>query len=314
MRKSIKALAVSGAAAAALAVAAGTASAAVNPNFSYTTKGAAAVAGYFAHGTNPNLRFSHITAYAGNDGQANQEQLAVTDVTSGNVAGDLLTISNAVGVGLCNQSGGAAAQLGETYIGNGLVDVVYATGHITGSANGDHCQGGIIGTQAKILMANVPVNNTVSLDILYDGSHAYTFRGHRHAAGDVTFSATDLHAAPGVAVQASTHSPGIIFNEGDAGTIADAQTVTPLPGTLPYADVFRSPNLLATFAHVSLNGNVVGGSEVMGSIQNTSAWNAFGVAATKNGGAPTAGNPVYLGFTPFKSDHFKLYIGSPVSS
>lgn len=315
MRKSIKALVAGGAALAAITAAAGTAHASVNNGIAYTPKGAAAVSGYFAHGNNSNVNFTHITSYVGNDGQANQEQLAVSTLPASNVPGANINVSNAVGVGLCNQSGGQAAQLGETYVGNGLVDVVYATGNIPGNVGGDHCEAGIINGPATVLLANVPVNDTVSLDVLYDFAHSYTFRGHRHAAGDVTFSATDLHAAPGFSPQASKHvSGGVKYNEGDAGTIADAVSVTALPGLPPYTDVFRSPNLLATFAHVALDGNVVNGSEVKGSIQNTPAWTAFGVAADLNGGAAGPANPVYLGPTTFKSDHFKLYIGQRTSA
>jgi hypothetical protein len=293
----------------------GVAHASVNPSFSYTAKSAAAVSGYFAHGSSSAVNFTHITSYVGNDGSANQEQLAVTPA-AGLVAGDHISgIANAVGIGLCNQSLGTDAQLGEVYIGNGLMDIVDGAGQLTTPVNGDKCQSGILGSAGTIVLAGVPVNDTVQLDVLYDYAHAYTYRGRHHAAGTITFSATDLSANAGVTAQGTAlpMQHNVIFNEGDAGSVADAGSVIPLSGVPPFTDVKNSPDLLATFAHVALNGNVTGGAEVQGSIQNSSAWNAFGVAATKTGMAPTGGNPVYLGPTTFFDDHFKVYIGQPVS-
>lgn len=307
MRKSIKALVAGGAALAAITAAAGTAHAASGP-VSYTPAGAHSISGYYAHALNNGVNFTHITSYVGSNGTHTIEQLPVSTLSP-------VAIKGAAGIALCNQQTGAAAQVGIVNDGDGTVSVVAATGGFQAPANNDDlCQGGIVnplgtnsgGSSFRVLKTGLPDDNTVSLDILYDNAHAFTYRGHRFSAGTIVFSATDL-SAPGVSYTASVleFHHGLVFNEGDAGAVADTQASIPLTGTPPLAD--GDANLLERFAHVALNGNQVNGPEVFGSIQNTAAWTAFPVASK-------ASNHVYLAPSVFKSDHFSEFVGAPVSN
>jgi hypothetical protein len=181
---------------------------------------------------------------------------------------------------------------------------------ITWTTPGTH---GDIGYSFSILVKNVPDNNTVSLDILYDAQHAYSFKGHSHSAGTITFAATNL-GAPGVSYQASVTAPrGTEFNEADTGVVADTHSTIPLSGTPPFpnpgvnGNLNADPNLLEGFSHVTLAGNPVNGSAVVeGSLQANSAWTAFPVASSASG-------KVYLGPTVFVEDHFLELVGAPVS-
>lgn len=303
---------------------AGTAHASISPVVEYTQKTSnTAVAGIFAHAPSSSVNFTHITAYVGNDGGSSQEQLRpVTDFPIGNVPGGTVNgVVNGVGLGLCNQGYvhlpfGFGAQIGQVYVGGGLVDIVWAVGPFGHALNnGDPCQNGVVNSTANILMANVPVNDTVELDILYDYAHSYFWRGEGHGAGFITFSGTDLSATPGTTVQDGTsllRYPGLKFNEADAGAVADAIAVNPLQGSVPLPDVKFSPDLLATIAHLKLNGNVTGGNELFGPAWgNSVGWNSFYVAADKNGGLPSQGNPLYLAPGQVRSDHIRIYVGQP---
>jgi hypothetical protein len=445
------------------------ANAAVGP-VQYTAKTTSttggAVSGYFAHALNNSVDFTHITSYVGSDGDSTLENLPASTLTN---------IEGGAGIGLCNQGTGAAAQLGDIYIGGGLMDVVYATGTFgTALNNGDKCENGVVnptgangafavtppatatvseadgpaiftvgaggtvpsngnsvmlsipgftaashtvtaanatartfelgtltaigigtgtfkdgagpatsvtvtpapavytvstgtvpgdgahgaytgafpgigyvidatattfelagthngtalgssaatstgsfttGTSVGVtnagdhfgtVLTGVPVNDTVSMDILYDAHAAYTFKGKHHAAGTVTFSATDLSANPGVSPQASvTEAGGTLFTEGDSGVVADDNTVVPLTGTAPLPD--GNANLLVRYAHVSLDGNSTsGGPEVHGSLQSSTAWTAFPVAGTSNG---VASGSLLLSPSVFEDDHFSEFVG-----
>lgn len=381
-----------------------TANASVGPA-EFSSTGSQSISGYFAHALNNSVSFTHITSYAGSDGSHTIEQLPVTtSVTPGSA-----NILGAAGIGLCNQSTGAAAQVGLVYVGGGLVDVVYGTGNFKAPVvnNSDLCQNGIvnptglngspttttvlsftttagknwlvpispgvapaigtkvtvthttpnipafdttyfvvaptggapagsfalattpggtpitapiatngtlrwvtlggnIGDSFGVLKANIPDNDTVSLDILYDSHSAYTFKGHHHAAGTVTFSATDLSSNPGVSYQASTTAPGKSFTEADTGAIANDQNVTALPGTFPFPD--SNTNLLERFAHVSLAGNPVGGGKaVEGSLQANANWTAFPVVSSAHGFD-------YESPSVFSDDHFSELVGAPTSA
>ena len=317
----IRRLVVSVASVAAVAIGAGAfaaANAGVSSHVEWTQKGAGAVAGVFAHAPNSGVDFTDLTTYIGNDGGSDQEQLqaATSFGIGGNVAGGTVTgVVNGLGGALCDQDSTFAAQLGQVYVGGDLVDIVWATGYMGSPLNnGDPCQNGLASSSATILMANVPVNSTVQVQVLYDATHAYTFRGRHHSAGTITFSGTDLSDTPGTTVQDFTRAPrGTEFTEADMGAVADTTLVSPLAGTVPFPDVKGSPVLLGTFAHLQLNGNFADGSgEAHGSGWNNPNLTTFDVAATKNGGPPSAGNPVYLGPGVVKSDHDRIYVGQPV--
>jgi hypothetical protein len=172
---------------------------------------------------------------------------------------------------------------------------------------------GDYGYSFNVLVKGIPDNNTVSLDILYDAQHAYSFKGHSHSAGTITFAATNL-GAPGVSYQGSVTAPhGTEFNEADTGVVADTKSAIPLSGTPPFpnpgvnGNLNADPNLLEGFSHVTLAGNPAnGGAVVEGSLQANSAWTAFPVASSASG-------KVYLGPTVFVEDHFLELVGAPVS-
>ncbi|HEY1705564.1 MAG TPA: hypothetical protein VGG75_38250 [Trebonia sp.] len=165
--------------------------------------------------------------------------------------------------------------------------------------------GGNLDDSFGVLATGIPDNNTVSLDVLYDAAHSYTFKGKVHAAGTITFSATNL-GAPGVTYQAGVSAPGRSFNEADTGVIADTNSITALTGTAPLPD--GNANLLERFAHVTLAGNPVGGgAAVEGSLQDNANWTAFPVASA-NGGV------LYLAPSVFLNDHFSELVGAPVAN
>jgi hypothetical protein len=296
----------------------GTAGASVGP-VQYTPAGQFSISGYYAHALNDTIDFSHLTSYAGSDGNHTIEQLPVTTFP----VSTLHPVGGAAGIALCNQQTGKAAQVGLVNAGSGLVDIVYATGTLTTSNNGDKCQGGLVNPDGLntgyehfgVLVSGIPDNNTDALDILYDAHAAYSFKGHHHAAGTVTFAVTNL-GAPGVSYQASVniHGYNVVFNEADAGAIADTQHLVPLSGTPPYANsgvggnLNADPQLLEGFSHTQADGNSVlpGGTEVHGSFYSNSAWTAFPVASSANG-------KTYLGPTVFSEDHFLELVGSPVT-
>jgi hypothetical protein len=411
---------------------AASAHASVGPvQYTPTGGGANSISGYYAHAINNGIDFSHITSYAGSDGQHTIEQLPVSTI------GSPVAINGAAGIGLCNQQTGEAAQVGLVYAGGGLMDVVDATGYLVSGYNGDLCQGGIVnpsglnstsgfsstnettglsytagspiltvtsgptpplgtivtvvipggtipaggvalsptytihpdassqtlhftvvksgvstfelGTSSNansvltvptgtpqplagivpsvtwqqfahtpgatfgVLKTGIPDNDTVSLDILYDAKHAYSFKGHSHAAGTVTFAATDLGSS-GVSYQGSVTAPhSAEFTEADTGVIDDTQHVVPLSGTPPLpnpgvnGNLNADPNLLEGFSHVTLAGNPANGAAVVeGSLQANSAWTAFPVASSANGRD-------YLVPTEFREDHFLELVGAPVS-
>lgn len=410
---------------------AASAGASVGP-IQYTPTGTDSISGYYAHALNDSVDFTHITSYAGSDGNHTIEQLPVTSISGGKLSG---VIGGAAGIGLCNQGTGAAAQVGLVNAGSGTVDVVYGTGNFSAGNNGDLCQGGIVnpsglngtpttvkpnptaettgfsykpgsdvltvtggnlvppvGTPVNfklpstltgpdltaaqaaltalgltpasgvytlyvvhatgstfevssnkgaapltvpgpvtagtasvtwskpgftivpggnlndsfgVLATGIPDNDTVSLDVLYDAAHSYTFKGKSHPAGTITFSATSL-GAPGVAYQASVSAPGRAFNEADTGVIADTNSITALSGTAPLPD--SNANLLERFAHVTLAGNPVGGgAAVEGSLQDNSNWTAFPVASANSG-------VLYLAPSVFEDDHFSEFVGAPVAN
>jgi hypothetical protein len=268
---------VAGLAGLALAIAPLAASqASVSPVTRYTQAGAAASSGYFTNefgGT-----FTHIQGYIGSNATTSLEQLTPA-------------VTNGVGLGLCNQGTGEAVQLGDVYLGGGLMNVDYTLGTF-GAAKwfGDRCANGLVAAPTGILLAGISVTDTVDGQILYDSHHSH----NGCPAGDVRFEAEDL-TNPGVAVPSPcTALPaGTNFNEGDAGVVADT-TARSAP----------ADNLLVVFAHLGLTD----GAGLHGSFQANSAWTAYPVDSTANG---TKADPALLAPGKFSADHFNENAGSP---
>ena len=271
-------------------LAAGGSAHAANGPPQYTAKSAThAVSGYFASAFG--AYFTHITTYIGSDGNS----ISQLDPSA----------ANGAGIGLCDQTTGEAVQVGQV-LNPGLLTTNVDFGiHNLGPAvsNNDPCQNGTTGITGTLLF-NVPVGNTVEVDILFDQRHPH----NGCHAGQVVFLAQDLSAHNGVTKQ----SPciwvphGTVFTEGDAGVTADDTNVAPLPlQVIPQADT--EPNMLVRFAHVKLNGNAPDG-EIKGSIQNNGAWTTFPVGSTSNG-LPTPGGSLLVAPGPFFDDHFLVKVG-----
>jgi hypothetical protein len=296
-----------GAAAAAVALGASlgatAAQAGVSSHVFYTTKSVkGAVSGYFASAQD--TYFTHITSYIGSDGP-----------TWGKLA---VGTSNGAGDGLCDQNTGEAVQEGIVNNGDGTMNVGYDAGTFTvASSDGDKCHAGTIAGNGassiggfQPLIKNVPIGNTVVVDILSDQHHAH----NGCVAGQIVLQAEDLSGAPGMwhrspcfAAPGGVHT---VFNEADTGTVADDTLVAPLSGAVPQPDG-AGPSELGAFAHVTLSGNDVHGV-VHGSFQNNANWTAFPVASTNNGAAPPAGS-LLLAPTIFFSDHYRVNIGGAVA-
>jgi len=303
---------------------AGAASAGVSGHVYYTPKGATAVAGYEASALGD--YFTHQYAYTGSNG-ATLGQLDATapnaDGSLGNTAAFPLAahVDNGVGIGLCDQNTGDAAQLGIVNIGGGLKDVVWATGvfHSPAADGTDICHNGVVSTFVNagpytaasttgILIAGVPIQNTVTVDILSDQHHAH----NGCAAGTILFSAVNLGDPAAVHNSPCITAPGgtaTVFNEADQGSVADNTAVAPLTGTVPLPDGVT--NSLAVFAHDTLSANTPHGT-AHGSFQADPAWNVFAVASTNNGLAPPAGS-LLLAPSVFRNDHDTLLIGGAVA-
>jgi hypothetical protein len=165
----------------------------------------------------------------------------------------------------------------------------------------------------SVLLTDVPVNDTVDLGILSDAKSDFTFKGHNFGANTVTLTATDL-SQPTKSNTANFPLPsGNQFDEADNGVVANTTTWVPLLGvTAPLANggtlEHSAPNELARFAHVAMDANVVGGSEVHGSLQSTSAWTAYPVAATSNG---EASGQLFLAPSTFAADN--MYVAGIAS-
>jgi hypothetical protein len=297
------------AAAIAMALAAGGAAAApaaragISPVIKYTVKGSSAqgaVAGYFAQtsGLQRPVGFTDEVSYLGNDGQRNQEKFAVNTTSD---------VTNGGGIGLCDPNTHVAVQEGDTYIGGGLMDVVFGAGTFGPAINnGDPCENGIVNPFSTALLENIPVDDTVLVNILYDGHHAH----NGCHAGQVLFLAQDLSAASPLVRSNCIWLPrGTVFTEADAGVTADAVDLSALPGGVPQPNIRRSPYGLMTWAHALLSGNYLDGpGTVHGSFWNSSLWTAYTVAATSNGFAPPAGT-LLIAPGVVNDDSFRVYEG-----
>jgi hypothetical protein len=280
--------------------------ASVNGHVYYTPKGATATAGYEASALG--VYFTHQYSYAGSDGPT-LEQLSPATVSGGTIT----SITNGAGIGLCDQNTGDDADLGVINIGGGLKDVVWATGVFTAPAKdgNDLCHNGLPVSSipsSQILIANVPIGDTIVLNELSDQHHAH----NGCAAGTILFEAQDLsnpaiiHDSPCVSAPGGSST---VFNEADQGTVADDQTVAPLASqTVPQPGGVAGS--LAVFAHDTLSANTPTGT-VHGSFQSIPNWTVFAVASTSNGMA-VPGGTLLLAPGPFSEDHSTVFVGGAV--
>ena len=250
----------------------------VSPVPRYTNVTVYPVAGYFAS-DNGGSPFTHIEGYIGSNG-------------TGSLANLGQSLTNGGGVGLCNQTDGNAIQIGDQWATATTINVTYGIGTFskTPAPNGDLCHEGVVSTSPHTLLGNVPVTDTVAVQVLYSSKHAH----NGCSAGQALFEAEDVTANPGVWYQ----SPCVAdasqnFTEADAGVDADTQNMSA-----------PADNLLAVWAHLGLT-NAAG---VHGSFQSNSAWTAFPVNSSSNG---LASGSQLLVPQAFSDDHFELLAGSP---
>jgi hypothetical protein len=286
----------------------------------YTTAGVNAVSGWYAFSPNE-VDFTHITSYIGNDGTSRIEQFPADTALAGTPQGTALTAgqqpSGAAGLGLCDRGTGQAAQVGVVNIGGGLMDVVAAAGTFTSPAlsNSDLCENGLLGangstaTYETVLLSNVPVNDTVNVQELYDPNNTYNFDGSR-AQGSVTFAATDLmhNTHSNVLNDAGAGFSGMATDEADVGAVANTAPATALSLPVPAPD--SNVNLLVRFAHVKVSANAVGGghheTRSNSSFQGGAAWSVTPVASSSTGDAAGA---LYEDPSVFFNDHFSEFVG-----
>jgi hypothetical protein len=185
---------------------------------------------------------------------------------------------------------------------------VLAVAGVLPASGGDVCLSSELPAgEASLVLKNVPVSDTVQMQLLYDGNHAHNGVG----AGRATFVATDLSHP----TTSQVNTPGPVFTHhadseffeaenGIIGATGPGTATASLPATvLPDS---RFPNNAVVEAHVLLNANdTATGNEVQATLQSNAAWDAVPDASQVGGvivGAPSV----------FKSDHFTSFVASGV--
>lgn len=316
--------------------------AAVNNPVRYTKSGAVTVAGWYAHSTDNQFNFTHVESYLGSDGGSSLENLPPTPALANSWDGENITsllqgidrnkiITGGVGVGLCDSAGGEAAggdavQVGAVYVGNGLKDIVAVAGQFgpvlnTQNFSNDRCQNGLLSTdpgativQGEVLLANVPVADTVQAGVLGDPFHTFFFGNQAFTAGHVVYYATDLVTNDNNNGHIGGFVNGnLIANEADAGAVSNTQTslaLTNVSVPLPNFGAYHHQGVseLARWAHVAVNGNDnVTGTETRGAFQSSAAWTVAPVASTSDG---LPGGILKLAPSTFGADNF--YVGGGI--
>jgi len=270
--------------------------------------------------------YTHETSYFGlGDPQysVNNPQLPVNPLLAAELhglsVGTWHSFSNPAGVvvkaarlGLC---GGAHSFNDGTTVQELIVpvsattfDVVALEGQFPGAVSGgDVCLNPTLPTgMAAVVLRNIPDADTVQLDLLFDGLHAHNGTG----AGHATFVGTDLTHPTANTVSTPhpvfSHNGGNSeFYEAEAGVlgVTGGNPTSGLAG--PVLPDVGSPNMVVREAHVGLNGNTIGGSEVHGTLQSDTAWTAV-PDATEHNGLITGAVSV------FAADHFSNYVAPGV--
>lgn len=174
-------------------------------------------------------------------------------------------ISGAIGIQLCNESNGKAAQLGAVYLGGGEFAVGYLTGTLLDGLSYNPCAGaGVLGgASSSTTFTNlglVSAGNSIRAEIRQDGS-------------GILFSAMEVG---GVATYTSyDHFPWFFPNEAGAGLQTNTATLSA-----------PALNDLTDFTNVYTNdGSIQGGFD---------NWNAVEVQGSQDGIAPALLTPSAL--------------------
>ena len=248
----------------------------------YTNANTDPVAGWFASADGGGY-FTHVYGYIGSNGTASLNQLSASP-------------ANGAGLGMCNQSTGYAAQIGDIYTGGGSMEVAYGFGTFGPAKSfSDPCANGVVDPAPGVLL-HASIRDTIVGQILYNA-----YQDHNGCRpGDALFEAEDLTSSPGV-----WHSSGCVpvgrgalYDETDVGVVADTTGMS-----APAA------NLLAVFAHVGLSENLNGGGTAHGSFQTDPNWTVFPVFSTGTGNGPESA--ALLAPTAFANDHTTVLAGTP---
>lgn len=284
----------------------------------WTAKGAVSTSGWRAESSN--YYMTHAETFLGGDGNQTFGRLPAVpagDIPVPNVPGALFPngVTGGAGLGLCSSTTGIAGQVGVVNLGNGFEDVIAGSGRfkasVTNNSDGDPCFNGLVDdpavsapfVPARVLLANVPIDTTVQLEIEYDPHVGFFHGGFLAIASRVVG-----HVAVGtVQRQITFGSAGAInFNEADYGTIANTSLSVALGGLTVPAPNVDTPSFLVRFAHMSLTANPLSGhgSVTSGSlsgspkeIQDIPQWGMTPVASTINA-QPAAGNGSNLFLDP----------------
>lgn len=307
MRKSIKALAVSGAALAAFAVA-GTAHAAPGPvtgAISPAVSSDAGQAGYAA-GADQGTDFTHFSTLVGLGRQYSVTNPALPDIGAGsqfaNLSAGWHTATNAAVVQLADEAvgvqfgtrGSETVSLGVVRAGGSNIVVAAVSGLPAGAAEYN-------------VIAKYPTSHTVGLDLLNNAVSPFTFAGRHFALGSVVFSAQDESvgiSSTEIADSTGIHGPGAVhtpFHSAFAGVLFGAQRASggvSSISTVPVAETAQG--IVVRLAHMHLNANKPGAHEVFSEgFQTAANWSVtpvFALSGTTDVAAPTV----------FTSDHLSV--------
>lgn len=337
-----------------------TANAATSGIVTYSNAGSNAVAGWFAFaGDSTTGYFTHLNSYLGSAGNSTIENLPVSTLkllTNNPVPSDNFwtpqpnsgsTINTKIlggfGLGLCDRQTDYGAQIGDVYVGNGLMDVVAATGIFDPSTqqNGDACEGGLVNQgpgpfpgaanpgslgSIVVLLQGIPVNDTIQVDM-----QSAPYMWNNHPAHSVSFAAIDLsrpslsnaadlclpNSRNPVPSPSATTPPlngeqctftGARFNEADAGVITDTTPAPALNIAVPAPNTggLESNGLdeLVRFAHVKVSANGINGHMSHGNTESPLQNGPWTTYAVAATGDGLPNGPRYLVPSNFGADNF----------
>lgn len=288
------------------------------------TSGTAALASGVSGTEYTNASVNPVSGYQVNNGSpAGHKVTQVSSYIGSNNSHALAALplgtSNGMGIQVCNPSTGDAIQLGIIHSGTNLMNVVYAAGTLTAStSNADPCQDGALARFTPAvgpvtLMAGVPINDTVNVQLTYDSGRARDFRGDLAHIGDwlaqgqvvgngefTTFSGGHTLFTRWVFGSASHNR----YTVASFGTEANsASHLTPLSSN----SVF-----LGAEAHMRQEYNSDGGNDY--TMMNLPAFSQLlRVDSTSNGDAPQDGGVTYIRPSSLLNDAFNVFEGALVA-
>lgn len=279
----------------------------------YTNAGVNPVAGYLVQGTNPTKYVTQISSYIGSNNSKSLSALPLGD-------------QNGFGIEVCNTVTGEAIQIGVVHTGTNLMDVKYAVGwlskddnnnHISATSNDNYCQNGVLANFKPFyapvtLLANVPINDTVNVQLTYDNGSARDRRGDRHHVGDwlamaqVVPNGNYTTFSGGLTPHFAWVVPGSgRFDDAGFGTEANlSQRLTPLAS---------SSSFLGAEAHMRLEYNSDGTNDYTFMNVPSTFTQTLEVDSTSNGDNPADGGVTYIKPSAPKNDAFNVFEGGLVS-